>query len=221
MTFTAGYKTLFKKGGTPTTFTAEACTEITTDKVFQITDVNKRIWDINPATIFTVLHNGVAVSSADIDYIDLLQGIIAFKAANKTGAVTVTGKYIPVTTITYANEAGLKILQEIIDITTFASLVDNNDFRSRQATLKDVSLSLSGFFETSSLFYDTLNNGEDVLIEASIRDATKKIKGWFKSESFEVKIGVADIIGQSISFQGNDKSYNGGAFPRRGFFVFN
>ena len=221
MAFVAGYKSLFKKGGTATTFTAEACTEIITDKVFQITDADKRIWDINPETTFTVLHNGVAVSSADIDYIDLLQGIIAFKTANKTGTVTVTGKYIPVTTITYANEGSLNVSQELVDVTTFASLVDNNDFRSRQATLKDVSLSLSGFFETSSLFYDTLNNGEDVLIEASIRGATEKIKGWFKSESFEASMGVADIICQSISFQGNDKSYNGGAFPRRGFFVFN
>ncbi len=220
MAFVASYKTLFKKGGTPTTFTAEACTEITTDRVFQITDSDKRIWDINPATTFTVLHNGVAVSSADIEYIDLLQGIVKFNV-NKTGTVTVTGKYIPVTTITYANEGSLNVSQELVDVTTFASLVANNDFRSRQATLKDVSLSLSGFFETSSLFYDTLNNGEDVLIEASIRDATEKIKGWFKSESFEASMGVADIVGQSISFQGVDKSYNGGAFPRRGFFVFN
>jgi|GEM_PF-4352576 len=221
MSFIASHKALFKKGGTAVSFTAEATSVVTSDQVFQITDADKRIWDIDPATTFTFYEDAVAIADSEIEYIDLMQGIVKFVNADKTGAITADGKYIPVATISYANEGTFNVSQEVVDATTFASLVSDNDFRSKVATIKDVSLSLNGFYETSSLFFDTLNNAEDVLIECSMDGATEKLVGWFKSETIENSLGISDLVGQSLSFQGNDKTYNGGAYPRRGYFVFN
>jgi hypothetical protein len=220
MTAIASYKALFKKGGTATTFTTEAFTTITTNRIFQITDTDKRVWDTDIATNFNFFNNGTAIPAADIEYIDLMQGIVKFNV-NKTGTITGTGKFIPLSVITYANEATVSVSQEIVDVTTFASLVDDNDFRRKQATLKDVTISLSGFFETNPTFFNTVNDAEDVLIECSIRGATERIKGWFKAESFEKSNSLSDMVKQALSFQGNDKSYYGGTYPRRGYFIFN
>lgn len=104
MTARPGYDCGLYIGGTPTTFTAEATTSLGSD-AYQVTDADKRIWD--PNTAIVVNDNGSPVDAADIEELDFLFGIVTFVSGySPLGAITVTGKYLPLFEVADAHQVG-------------------------------------------------------------------------------------------------------------------
>jgi hypothetical protein len=215
MSYSAGYKAQVKKGGVATTFTASAFTEITTNQVFQITDATKRVWDVDPATAFIFYEDAVAIDDSEIESIDLLTGTVTFVTNDKTGTITGSGKYIPVTAIASCFEASVSLNNTIVDATTFVSAQANNGFKSKMATLKDASASLNNFYEFDETFTDALVAGTPLLIHIDIAgDASQILKGWFMVESDETSSPLEDLSKESISLQATDRTVFGGAYLR-------
>jgi hypothetical protein len=202
----AGYKTAVKKTGTSTTFASAAFTEIVNNKVFQITDTAKCLWDINPSIAFVFYENSVAINNADIDYLDMLQGIVAFKTANKTGTITGDGKYLPSVEVASTFSAELGLSNAIVDATTFKSAKDNGGYGSKAVTTKDATLSIENFYETDATFWDLYTSGSDILIEMSL-DGTPYSRAYYKNESINHKSNLDDLIKEGISLVANDKTF--------------
>lgn len=86
--------------GDAVTMTQEACT-VVSGKTFKIDDGDKEVWD--PVAAITVRDATVLVGNADIESIDLLHGVIVFAASyTVNGAIDVSGKYLPRTTVAKA-----------------------------------------------------------------------------------------------------------------------
>ncbi len=87
----AGYLATVKKGGTPTSTTAEACT-LVSGKTYQINDTAKRVWD---ESVAPVVYDGGVDHTSDVDSIDYLYGKVTFDSGyTVTGAVTVDVDYV-------------------------------------------------------------------------------------------------------------------------------
>lgn len=218
MTFIASYTTLIKKGGTPTSFTDEAFTTITADQIFQITDSNKQIFDPSTATTFTFYEDDVAIDDAEIEYVDMMQGIVKFVNADKTGVITADGKYIPVSAISFANEASLSVNQELVDATTFESAYADDGFKTMVPTMRDASLTLGGFFDTGNPYFTGFSAATNYLIDFVINGATEKQRGWFIIESDEISSNISDLASLSLSFQANDLSSKTDDYEKKAYF---
>jgi hypothetical protein len=77
--------TTVKIGGTPTSFSNEACTKVTANTVYQITDATKRVLDPNTALTVEVdadggWRRGVRDRSASTYTVDYMFGKVTFTA---------------------------------------------------------------------------------------------------------------------------------------------
>lgn len=119
MAQSAGYNTTLKVGGTPTTFTNEACTKITANTVYRITAASKRVIDPDTAVVVESdpLANGTwGVVSATVDY---FTGTVTVADQGATALVRVSGKYIPLLTVAYARSADFSPTADELDVTAF------------------------------------------------------------------------------------------------------
>lgn len=96
MAATAGKKVRVKISGAPIAFVTEATTNSGDSKTYQITNAIKRVWD--PSVAITVFYNAV-LQPASSYTLNRLTGQITFAIAQGASAVTVTGSYLPLTTI--------------------------------------------------------------------------------------------------------------------------
>lgn len=98
-------------------------TEATTDlgsNAFQITDAAKR--QIDPKVAISVFDDGSPLPSpgTNLVSVDYLKGIVNLAGAyTPSGAITITGNYLPQVRITHANEFSLSIAGEEKDISSF------------------------------------------------------------------------------------------------------
>ena len=124
MAYVAGYSTVLKTGGTATSFSNEACTKVTANTVYQITDATKRVLDPATAVVVEVDADGAGVGGyvAGTGYtIDYLTGTVTFAADQGASAlVRVSGKYIPTLTIATANNFSLDHGREELDTSAYA-----------------------------------------------------------------------------------------------------
>lgn len=102
-------------GGTPTTLT-NAATTGTGLGPYQINDATKRVLD--PDTAVTIKDGGVTVPSGNIAAVDFLFGTVTFASGHAPGgAVTITGKYIPLVQLLYSASVDVKIGRQKYDAT--------------------------------------------------------------------------------------------------------
>jgi hypothetical protein len=159
----AGYVATLKISGTPTTMTGEACS-LVSGKTYKITAATKNI--IDPNSPVTVLDNAVAVSPSNIDNIDYLWGQVTFVSSyTPAGPITITGKYLPSTTIARANGFTLTMTQDAIDDTDFDNAQASNGHRAYIGGLRTVSLALNGIFSGSNNWRTLLEGRSLVVIE--------------------------------------------------------
>jgi hypothetical protein len=121
MAQSAAYNTTLKVGDTPTTLANAACTRITANTVYRITDATKRVLD--PATAVVVesdpLANGTwGAIAATVDY---FTGTVTVADQGGTALVRVSGKYIPLANVLYAKAASFTQAADSLDITDFES----------------------------------------------------------------------------------------------------
>jgi hypothetical protein len=96
MSATAGKLVRLKMSGAAVAFVTEACTDTGDGKTYQITNAAKRVLD--PTASISVYYNGV-LKPASSYTLNRLAGTITFASAPGALAVTVTGSYLPMTTI--------------------------------------------------------------------------------------------------------------------------
>lgn len=198
----AGYNAELKLGGTPTAFTDEATTSLSSVR-FQITDATKRVW--NRTTLPTVKIDAVAQGSSTYD-LDYLFGIVEFNTAPSSSTVTtVSGDYLPVGSserIANCNSYELNLEGSILDASNFKDAQDNNGYMTKVLGLQDTSVSLGGFHNMSSAVYDAILNRDNVLFELSPSgSALGTYRGWFIPENKNISGGVDDLETEDISLQ--------------------
>lgn len=179
----AGYTAVIKKGGTPTTITAEACA-LVSGKTYQVTNTAKRM--ISYADALTVLDNGVD-HTADVLNIDYLYGLVTFKPAyTVTGPVTITGKYIPLAVLAKAKGYSLTQTAAEIDTSTFEVVQANGGWRTYDYGLRTVAMELQGLFDAADTFLTEMANRTLMYVDVSADGSPDTFfRGFFKRSSHQ------------------------------------
>jgi hypothetical protein len=119
MAQSAGYDTTLKVGGSSTTLTNAACTKITANTVYRITNASQRVLDPDVAVVVESdpLANGTwGVIAATVDY---FTGTVTVAAQLVTALVRVSGAYIPLYTIAFARSSDFNLTVDELDVTVY------------------------------------------------------------------------------------------------------
>jgi hypothetical protein len=158
----AGYVAKLKKSGTSTTFTTEAMS-LVSGKTYEIADATKDVWD--RSVVPSVYADAVLVNASNIESIDYLFGRVTFISTyTPAGAVTVSGKYLPMAEISKINSFTLTQTAAIIDKTDFA-LARTTGYRSFDPGLRTVGLQTGGFYDVTNDLVDILDAREEIVSE--------------------------------------------------------
>jgi hypothetical protein len=159
----AGYVASVKRSGTSTSMTAEATT-LVSGKTYRINNTAKEVWDWTKA--LTVLDNAIAVSAANIETINWLFGTVTFVPAYVvSGAVTITGWYLPLAEVAKASSFTLTQTVDAIDKTDFDIAHGNDGYRVFIPGLRTVSCELGGFYDATEAFWEVLEARDEIVIE--------------------------------------------------------
>lgn len=197
----SGYNVSMKKPGTPTTTTAEACTEVSAE-VYQITNAAHRVLSYLDA--LTVFDNAVD-KTAQVESIDYLSGTITFLGTYvPTGPVTLTGKYIPLVAVAKANGFTLSQTCAVIDDSTYADAQTNGGFKTQNPGLNTVTLEVDGIFEITNSWQTLMLTRGIVYIEIDldVTNAGKTVaRGFFKinSQDQSGQVGATEVTKTSMS----------------------
>jgi hypothetical protein len=135
----AGFQCAVRRGGVPTTMTAEACTTLSSTR-FQVTSAARRC--IDPESGWHILVGGATVAYTSITAFDYLFGEFTV-ASPLASAPTLTATFVPMTTtaefISEVKGHSLSQSTELLDVTVYTS---TSPFRKRIDGLADASLSL-------------------------------------------------------------------------------
>ena len=186
----AAYLVTIKSSGTPTVFLNATTTNIS-GNVYQINATTRRILD--PNTTPAIKIGSLTVTTGFV--IDYLFGLVTFTNP-PTGAVSVSGRYMPVTNVGGCYEYSLDIGGDMLDKTDLSS----TGYRSKQLGMNDVSITLSRYDDLSKIFKTSRQDRENVLIE--IRpDSSDIIRGWFVIDSTSSSADVSSLESESITLQ--------------------
>lgn len=192
----AGRLATIKVSGTAVTLTAEA-TSTTDNQIYQITDAAKRVLDRD--TTPTVLDDGV--ETLESYTVNKLNGIITFESVDALrGTITVTGKYLPMSTVAYAHNFSYNRGVNIMDITPFLAT-----HYKRLAGTKFASGTLSQFDLSSTYFADTLVAGKPVVIEFGDTATSEPIRCWALLENAEMTAAIDNPQDEIVSFISTDE----------------
>ena len=200
MSSTAGKIGLVKIGGTPTAFTDEATTATVANKVYQITNTAKRIW--SPTATITVKDGGVAVDPvADPYVINRLTGKVTFTATTAR-VITISGTYLPMTTIAKSKSITYEKGNEVLDDTTF----DSNGYEENIPGIHSITASLGRNWEStySAVFKNAIVNGS-LLVLQIFHDsaAAMDLAFWARPTKQAISIATRSIIGEDLTFVGS------------------
>lgn len=197
----AGYVGTIKKGGTPTTMTAEACT-LVSGKTYRITNATKQV--ISRADTLTILDNAVD-HTADVVSFDPLFGTVTFSSGYTViGPVTVTGKYIPLATVGTFRGYTLNMQAAAINSSDYDSLNANGGFDINVAGLKDVGIEIPGIYSASSGLPALLIARSELILEINpdgLGASGSRARGFFKCTSSKVSGNVGALEQEDTSFK--------------------
>lgn len=197
----AGYVAVLKKSGTPTTLTAEPAAIVVAGagSIVQITDATKRVLD--PATAVVVLDNAVD-HTADVEYIDYLNGKIKYKSAyTPTTPTTVTGKYLPLTQIAKGQSFTLTQTSASIDTSDFITAQANGGRKTFDYGLKTVACDMKGFYAISNGWIAALQARGLYVIEISPDGGGQSVaRGIFKLGNQQQSGKVGELEVEDLKF---------------------
>lgn len=193
-----GYKAVLKKSGTPTGMTGAACTLVSA-KTYQITDATKRVLD--PGGTFVVYDNAVDHTS-DVESIDYLFGKVTFKSTyTVTGAVTITGDYLPMAVIAQNHGSlSLEMSGTDLDATTRADAQSNGGWMVHQVGLIDITASVERFDDLANTYHDLLIAQTPVLLEFSLANGALICRGWFVLTADNAEGDVSGLENETMEF---------------------
>jgi hypothetical protein len=189
----SGNECAVKISGAATTMTAEATT--TADNIsYQITNAVKRVLDRDTAP--TVLDGGVETTE---DYtVNYLNGTITFESED-TRVITVTGKYLPMTTAAYAHATTHSKMCDMADVTAFG-----DTYKNRMATIKSASGTLSQFNVEDETYSDALVAGVPIVLEILSATGDEPDRYWALLESDEVQAAIDGVQDEVIGWVSYD-----------------
>lgn len=195
---TAGYNARIRKTGTATAFTDEATT--VNGDWYEITDRAKSVFDYEAGLI--VEDGSGVVAASNIDEIDFLHGRVKFvDGYSVSGAVTLSGEYMPVTTFGCFNSFDLTQSSETIETGCFETVGANGGYQLYKPTLRDVSVDAEGFYQTSSDFAQILQSRDRFIIEFDVEgDGENIARGYFRIGSDGYSGGPGGDETESVSF---------------------
>jgi hypothetical protein len=200
MSSTAGKIGLVKIGGTPTSFTDEATTATVVNKAYQITNTAKRVW--SPTATITVKDGGVAVdASADPYVINRLTGVVTFTATTAR-VITISGTYLPMSTIAKSKSITWQKGNEVLDDTTF----DSAGYEENIPGIHSVTASLGRNWESTyaAIFKAAIINGSLLVIQIfHDSGAAADVLFWARPTKQAISIATRSIIGEDLSFVGS------------------
>lgn len=178
--------------GSPLAFTDEATTA-TGNISYQITDATKRIW----ARFATITVEDAGVPTVEDYTVNRLTGTVTFGSA-VARVITVTGQYLPTTTIGCATSYDFSISADNQDSTCFA-----NEWIDRTQGLKDFSASIGKFYDVNNYFWARLTADDDLLLEFyTEHTADPDLRAWVKIASDDFSNAVDGLSEESIDFEG-------------------
>jgi predicted secreted protein len=178
----AGYIARVMQGGTPVVMTTEATT-LVSGKTYQITNAVRRIIDYN--TPLVVLDNAVD-HTADVLSVDYLNGTVTFKPAyTVTGAVTLTGAYVPTVVIGKSRNFTLTQTAAEIDTTDYETAQANGGWRTFDPGLASVRMDIGGIFNSADAVQTALASRALMYVDiAPANDVNSFFRGFFKRTNF-------------------------------------
>jgi len=195
----AGYNAVMKKSGTATATTGEAMS-VVTGKTYRIDDSAKEVWSTT-ATL-TVYDDGSPVSTANIESIDYLFGMVTFDSGYTiVGSITVDATYYPMSTFGCARDFTLTQSVNAFDTSCYPVVQSNGGYRTHEAGLRTVNLELNGIFQASDAWQTALAAREAIVIEVNADGNGKSTaRGWFRQTSSNQEGQVGDNEMESVSF---------------------
>lgn len=177
----AGYVATFKKSGTATSMTAQAMT-LVTGKTYKVSDATKNALSYSHAV--TVYDDAVDVTD-EVDSIDYLFGRVTFDSGyTVTGDVTIDAYYLPLSAVGTTREFSLDMSAEAVDSSSHTAAQSNSGWRTYESGLKTVSLTASGFYNSSNAYQALVTGRSTILVEINPDGAgLSTARGYFKAIS--------------------------------------
>jgi len=197
----AGYSATIKKSGTSTAVTGGGMTQVGATSTWEATSSANNMWDRNVTV--TVYNDAVDVTS-DVESIDYLWGRVTFTSGSEpAGVVTADFNYLPSSAYGVAREFTLTQNAETVDTTDLDTAQGNGGFRTFDASTRDVSLSLSGFYNLSNGFKTLLEGRDELIIEINPSGSSTEsaCRGFFKPVSTNQSGDFGGAEDEGVEFQ--------------------
>ena len=197
----AGYVAELKKGGTPTVATAEAMSQ-DSGQIYSIDEATKEIWD---RSVAVVIKDGVTTVTDEVEFIDYLFGIITFVSTyTVVGAITVDVTYLPTVVIGKGNTYTLTMTAAPIDNSDFATVQDNDGFKTMRPGLRTVTFEQQGIFDATESAKTDLSNRSEVIVEIDPAGNGQAIaRGFFRVITTAQGGAVGALEDETIGFSLN------------------
>ncbi|WP_202078274.1 hypothetical protein [Caldalkalibacillus salinus] len=194
----AGYQAEVKVSGSPISFTALSTNANDDATVFQVQDNTKRIWE--RSTDITVERstdgsNWSVVNEREFQ-VNRLEGSISFGTSQADASIRVSGEYLPLTKVGGAYEYTYELASENQTIHEFG-----HAHQKRLQGKKDVTTSISKWYDTDQTFIEALQKGKAVLLEFYAGQSTPDIRMWGLVSSEEISAGQEGVVEESIEFE--------------------
>jgi hypothetical protein len=165
----AGYNAQINQTGSPLALTDEPTTMISSKK-YQITNLAKRLININQAVV--VNDNGVN-QTANVKSIDYLSGTVVFNSSYVvTGPVTIGGHYLPFSIMAKAKKWSLTQTAAEIDASCYDDAQANGGLRTFESGLQTVKLQLDSIYNAANNYVPNLLANGLIYITADLEGAT-------------------------------------------------
>jgi len=203
MAATAGYNAALKVGGTPTTITDEATTQLSAGppQVFQITASTKRVLD--PATAVVIKDNTTADVTSDFT-IDFNTGTVT-SATGGYASVTISGKYIPLHTVALCQVATINAAVAELDTSSLGNAY--TDFTCGKGTAEgEITYlgALSDVLDGGTLDWQTIFDGRTLFfLEATF--STRLFLGWGYPLGVPSELPQDGVVSHSLSWKSTSR----------------
>ena len=161
----AGFQCSVRRGGIPTTVTAEACTTLSSTR-FQVTAAARRC--IDPSVTWTLKAGGTPIPTASIAAFDFLFGEVTLTAPTAGVAVTLDGTFIPLTSgtelVTEVKSHSFTQSSDLLDTTVYSP---TGSFKKRIYGMADASISMDMLVNTTDVprLATLLSSGQNAFFE--------------------------------------------------------
>lgn len=207
----AAFTCVLRLSGTSTSMTTEATT-LVSGTTYQVTDSTKRALD--PATAVTVYDNGTPVAAGSVT-VDFLFGKVTLTAP-PSGAVTVSGNYLPLWAFAEVRAFELNMTGAMLDTTVMDS---TTTVRTRVLGLADASGTISGL-DTLQTDIDTggttlkpdtvFTGGTPILLEIDF-PAGNSFRSWVLFDSEKVGGSWDALVESTMNWQAVGRIASAGA----------